>query len=187
MRMYKKRDIFIDLTSLLDVIMILLFMVMAVNTSRAGKLTDSQEEELQDRLEAAESRLAAEEFLQEIVDEYNVSLKNTEDMSQTLLIFNEKVENVPIPRKKKGNLEKQRRENWKMAVNSLKMDLENFLQTSLSDPDKLVYILFTYDEDSVYNSDFEDIKRILDRYELEDTENRIRFRLKNAKDSKETE
>lgn len=187
MKMYKKHDIFIDLTSLLDVIMILLFMVMSVNTRRAGKLTGAQQEELQNALEVAESRLAAEEFLQEIIDEYSVSLKNTDDMTETLLIFNGNVESIPIPRKKKGSYEKQRRENWNMAVNSLKMDLEKSLQASLSDPDKLIYILFTYDEDSVYNSDFEDIHRVLDQYEVNDTENRVRYRLKNAKETKEIE
>lgn len=183
MRMYKKHDIFIDLTSLLDVILILLFMVMAVNTRRAGKLTGQQQEELQDALEAAENRLAAEEFLQEIIDEYNVGLKNSADMTETLLIYNGKVDSIPIPRKKKGSYEKQRRENWNIALNGLRIDLDKTLQASLADPDKLVYILFTYDEDSVYNSDFEDIHRILDQYETEDTENRVRFRLKNAKET----
>jgi len=189
MRKRKVRDIIIDLTSLLDVIMIILFGVMMIDSQKA-KDAGLQSESLQDSLMAAENRLASYDYMKELVLVYNIELKNTAENSETMLIFGDNLRSISTPKKKKTQTDKNRRLEWTKAVNDLKMDLESYIQEELNGSagmsgnnnpeDKFLYIFFTYNRGNVFQNDFESLDNTLRQIEASDESQRIRYRLKES-------
>lgn len=189
MKHTKKRDIIIDLTSLLDVILILLFGVMIANSRNSGKTkipANESQENLEQELEAAKSRADSYEYMKDVIVIYNVELKNNSDFTETSLVFNDQVRTIPTIRTKKKNqaqADKNRRLLWNQSLNEMKMDLDSFLKEELQVQDKFIYIVFAYDRNSVFQSDFKEIDQALRAMENTDGQDslRVRYRQRETK------
>lgn len=189
MKNRKVRDIIIDFTSLLDVILIILFGVMMLDSQKTRD-AGMQTENLQDSLLAAENRLAGYDYMKELVLVYNIELKNSAENTETMLIFGDNLRSISTPKKKKSQTDKNRRLEWTKAVNDLKMDLESFIQDQLNSSsetsgknnpeDKFLYIFLTYNRENVFQNDFESLDYTLRQIEDSDESQRIRYRLKES-------
>lgn len=212
MRFRRTRDIVIELTSLLDVVMILIFAVMMKNAQLAeaktleleeaqeqnaamqgelekladiseelenalAKLDEGDIEELLARIQNAENRLDAYDYMDDIVVVYNVGLENKYNNTERCLTYGAASDQAGG---KQISAKRRDPEEWNYAVNSLKLDLQEFIDNELanSPKDKYIYIVFIVDESRVYANDFEDIRRALEIAENEDENGRVRYRLK---------
>ncbi|MDO4416631.1 MAG: hypothetical protein Q4C20_16280, partial [Erysipelotrichaceae bacterium] len=72
----KKRDLVLDFTSLLDVLMILLFIIMS-NTSRLSAESIEEAEQLKGELDAAEKQ----------IQELDAELKMKDDISESYAVY----------------------------------------------------------------------------------------------------
>lgn len=211
MRYRRTRDIIIELTSLLDVVMILIFAAMIYNTellnesrgelaitkgdlkeaeeklvemkgiseeleNALAKLEEGEVEELLQQIQSVESQLDAYEYMDDIVVVFNVSLENKYNNTERCLTYGiasgeEDNKYFSVKRKDVGE--------WRQAVSTLKMDLQEFLKAELenSPKDKYIYLVFFVDDDKVYNNDFNDIDNALKVAESKYNDGRVRYRL----------
>ncbi len=160
-----KKEISLELTSLLDVILILLFIFMA----QSGRQTEAAENALKEAnaaADAAESRLADAERtalayaeLDSRADIITVTIDKTADGRRISVI--------------RGNIggdgfRKEIDFDWdsvKYAKNSLNAEL-NALAADRS-PEKPLFIMFLYDSGDIYNSDYELINEAVSRLSSE--------------------
>lgn len=214
MKHKRTRDIVIELTSLLDVVMILIFAVMIKNTqlmeertaaleevqeqngemqgeleklagiseeleNALAKLAEGDIEELLARLQNAENQLNAYDYMDDIVVVFNVGLENKYNNTERCLTYGAASDENGG---KQISAKRRDPEEWKYAVNTLKLDLQEFIETELASAaeDKYIYIVFIVDESKVYSNDFEDIKRALEIAENKDESGRIQYRLKKS-------
>ena len=210
MRHRKTRDIVIELTSLLDVVMILIFGVMITNAqlveaSKAellqvqeeniemkeelaelegmseelanalAKLDEGEIEDLLNRIQSAESQLEAYEYMEDVVVVFNVGLENI--YSERRLTYGKALEdNGGKTLIAKGRNE----EDWEYAVNSLKIDLNEFLEKEISGTeDKYIYIVFNVNESKVYSNDYDDIVSALETVEAKYDNGQVSVRIKS--------
>lgn len=210
----KVRNIVIDLTSLLDVVMILIFAVMiqnagAVEEARA-ELSDAgvsmeemgeqmaqleetiaekdeknaalseeladlaalieetglTEEELNELLlekKNAENRLDAYSYLDEIFVTVNVGLENRQGNQLRCLTYGRgTAEEVNV------SIDRDDDEAWRTEVNKLAVYIREKETEVLASPDKntVLYVIFSFDSNKVYESDCRDIQEVLSRAEL---------------------
>lgn len=197
MRHRKIRNIVIELTSLLDVVMILIFAVMIKNTEMAKasnqkasrlqeenvamkddlakyeeikkELAEAQEklaegglETTLEKLHNAEKQLNAYQYMDDIVIVYNIVLENhntTRNLSYGLASD----ENMAV-----HSVERDADSDWNYAINSLKIDLKEFIEKELKDnaEDKYIYLVFSSDKENIYERDYDNIEMILQNYEV---------------------
>ena len=153
----KKRDIVLDFTSLLDVIMILLFIVIS-NTATASAKVNEQAGKAQEDLAAAESeisdleyRLQTKEAAEESYEIYTseaviVTMLNSEkDGSHYLTMFTgENSEDAVTIMMGENSTQNTR--------NRIRTYIEDILKNTENQP---VYIVFRYDKYTIYRSEFE--------------------------------
>ena len=194
MRHRNKRSIIIELTALLDVILILIFLVMRENsalvdekqqllealrqenTAQADEIDalnseintlsirlDEAMEQLQTdgretlsaQLKAAEGQLQSYQAMEDIVTVLTVRLENSADNAVRCLTFGRFGALT--------ELEAQSDAEFKTAVNRLRV----FLAGQARQPadgaaaPEIIYIVFTYDADKVYQRDFAAIEAVL--------------------------
>lgn len=212
MRYRRTRDIIIELTSLLDVVMILIFAMLIYNTellneskgklietkgelneaeeklvemegiseeleSALAKLEEGETEELLEHIQEMESQLDAYKYMDDIVVVFNVSLENKYNNTERCLTYGEASD------KKGGRQFFVKRRNsdieWEQAVNSLKMNLQDFLKKELENfsEDKYIYIVFSVDDNKVYNNDYNDIDNALKMAESKYGDGRVRYKI----------
>ena len=201
MRRRNKRSIIIELTALLDVILILIFLVMKENsaliaekqallealrqenTAQAGEIdtlngeigalnseidalaaqldealeqlqTDDRET-LSHRLQNAESQLQSYQAMEDIVTVLTVRLENSEDNAVRCLTFGRFGALT--------ELQAQSDADFQTAVNRLRVFLTDQARQPAdgSDAPEIIYIVFTYDTDKVYQRDFAAIEAVL--------------------------
>lgn len=204
MRRRRKRDIVIELTALLDIIMILIFMVMNENSKLVSEaqnelsavqqenieqadqinelsaelamLNEGSLDELLQRLESAESRLEAYQALDDEVIILNVKLENKANNSIRSLSFGE----VADPNsKQKYNLQNDNERD--RAYSNLRAFIHTYISSS-SSSSMIVRVVFSYDSDNVFEKDFKEIDAIL---EVADTwaDNNVNFEYKKNQQS----
>ena len=69
-------------------------------------------------------------------------------------------------------------DEWDYAINSLKIDLREFIEKELTEneEDKSIYLVFSLDETKVYSNDYDDVVKVLTDYETK-YEGRIRYKI----------
>lgn len=215
MRHRKTRDIIIELTSLLDVVMILIFAVMIQNSKlveasneqlamaqeqnvemkeeldklngiseelakELGKLGEDDLKKLLDKLKNAENTIDSYEYMDDIVLVFNIGLENRYNNSSRCLTYG----NAFSGNEKTHDVKKEGKDEWTYALNSLKVDVNDFINKELKDDkeDRYIYIVFSVDEENVYSSDFYDINKALSDIETKYGIDRIRYRVNYNKE-----
>lgn len=194
MRRRNKRSIIIELTALLDVILILIFLVMKENsalvaerqalleslrqenTAQAGEIDalngeidtltarlDAALEELQmgdrealsTRLQATENQLQSYQAMEDIVTVLTIRLENSADNTVRRLSFGRFGALT--------DLEAQSDAEFGTAINRLRVFLaDQARQPANGDAaPEIIYIVFTYDVDKVYQRDFAAVEAVL--------------------------
>lgn len=214
MRHRRKRDIIIELTSLLDVIMIMIFMVMAENSKlisekqsaldaaqnelaensaalgelqnetnslsaeldeTLGKLDEGNAEELLEKLQAAESRLDAYKYMDDIVIVLNIGLENKYSNTVRCLSFSNSAElgetQTVIEIRNDGELTE--------AVNRMRVFLSEYTQQAANDESgsTIAYMVFSYDTRTVFQDDYAAVDRALNELEHKANSGNVRYRL----------
>lgn len=210
MRYKRTRDIVIELTSLLDVVMILIFAVMIRNSqlveasnqevrelqkenatmrtdlaeyegldvelaNALGKLEEGDLETILEKLHNAENQLDTYKYMENIVISYNVELENRYNNTSRCLSYGRTSdENYEIYNIKRGATDE-----WDYAINSLKLDLKEFIDKELQkeEQDKYIYLVFSVDKSKVYSNDYDDVEKVLMDCETKYTSARVKYKL----------
>ena len=210
MRHKRIRDIVIELTSLLDVVMILIFAVMIKNAqlveasnreadelqkenaamqselekyagmdeelaNALGKLEEGDLEELLEKLHNAENQIDAYEYMDDIVIVYNVGLENRYNNTARCLTYGRASDENATPPKP---VKREDTEQWNYMINSLKLDVREFIDKELQEntQDKYIYLVFSVDPTKVYSNDYNDVEKVLTDCETK-YGNNVRYRL----------
>ena len=203
MRSRRKRDIIIELTSLLDVIMIIIFMVMAEN----GKLVTEQQsaldaaqtenleiknelEDLSGQLDEALGKLG-EGSLEELIErlaEAESRLESYEYMDDVVFVINVKLENrynntvryLSYGRAENDQslIEIRDEIDLTTAINRLKIFVSEYVSkiTADSTNSTIVYVVFSYDTHNVYQDDYAAIDEALRSVEIRANSGNFRYR-----------
>lgn len=211
MRRRRRRDIVIELTSLLDVIMIIIFMVMKQNsamivdkqntidavqkenTSQAaaldelnskadelsnqldeaqGKLEEGGADELRDKLQAAENKLASYEAIDDVVIVLNIGLENKYNDTVRTLTFGKTSEASSV-------IDNHSNDEFDVSLNKMRVFVGEYITKVLDDKDNetIVYVVFTYDPKKVYERDYEAVGDALRDAEIKANNGNFRYRI----------
>ena len=173
MRSRRLRNIVIELTSLLDVVMILIFAVMinysdvaAENREKyeraqeqldiaRSELAEGRTEDLLKEIAAAEGRAEAYEYLDDLVVIINVSLVNKGDNKYRVLSYGTGSE--------RGYSSRWISRDDETAFNKELIQLKDYLYGNISEveDDAIIYIVFSYDSQSINGDDCDLLNEIL--------------------------
>ncbi len=208
MRHKRTRNIVIELTSLLDIVMILIFAVMIKNSqlveasnqkvnelqeenvamqddlaeyegiseelaNALGKLEEGDLETLLEQLHNTENQLNAYEYMDDIVIVYHVGLENRYNNTSRCITYGEPSDE----NNKTHDVKRAATDEWKYALNQLKLDLKTFIEKELQEnaEDKYIYLVFSVDMTKVYANDFDDVEKVLVYFETK-YGNRVRYK-----------
>lgn len=208
MRHRRIRDIVIELTSLLDVVMILIFGVMIQNNklveeanakvneiqeensilsnklsemdeiseelaAALAKLDEQDMESLLEQLNSANNQLEAYKYMDDFVIVYNVGLENKYNNTTKILAFGQ----ANSDEQHSESIKKSDDIGWNTAVNSLKVDINNFISENKAgaEVEKYIYIVFSVNPNKVYEKDYQEIYKILANIEEKNGSNVVRF------------
>ena len=209
MRHKRTRNIVIELTSLLDIVMILIFAVMIKNSqlveasnqevrelqnenatmkndlaeyegiseelaNALGKLEEGDLETLLEQLHNAENQLDTYEYMDDIVIVYNVGLENRYNNTSRCLTYGR----VSDENYKPHNVKRSDTDKWDYEINSLKLDLKEWIDKELQEnaEDKYIYLVFSVDKTKVYSNDYDDVEKVLTDFETK-YNGSVRYRL----------
>lgn len=219
MRRRRKRDIIIELTSLLDVIMIMIFMVMAENSKlisekqtaletvqtenaansaaleelqgrtddlsvelaeALGKLDEGNAEELLEKLQAAESRLDAYKYMDDVVIVLNIGLENKYSNTVRCLSFG----NSSDIGAARNIIEIRSEDELGEAINRMRVFLAEYTSQAANDESgsTIAYMIFSYDTHTVYQDDYAAVDRALNELEHKANSGNVRYRLNPLND-----
>lgn len=187
MRRRRKRDIIIELTALLDVIMILIFMVMTENSKLVDEAQNNLEivqqtnneqsekiEELSAELDKVQETLNEEELgdIFERLEEAERKLEAYQLLDDKIILIDIKLENnlnnstrylvfyqVSEPDNKK-DIPIRNNADLERAIRELRM----FINDCIDDIDThsdMIYISFSYDVSKIFQKDFERVDKVL--------------------------
>lgn len=213
MKRRRKRDIIIELTSLLDVIMIMIFMVMAENSKlisekqsaldaaqtenfansaalgelrneneelsaelseALGKLDEGSADELLDKLHAAESRLDAYKYMDDVIIVLNIGLENRYSNTVRCLSFGN-----PAKADSDTVVEIHNNEELEAAVNHMRVFLSEYTSQAANDESgsTIAYMIFTYDSQLVFQDDYAAVDKALNDLEHKSNSGNVRYRI----------
>lgn len=213
MKRRRKRDIIIELTSLLDVIMIMIFMVMAENSKlisekqsalndaqteiaansaelgelrdengelsaelaeALGKLNEGSVDELLDKLHAAESRLDAYKYMDDVIIVLNIGLENRYSNSVRYLSFGN-----PAKSGSDTVIEIHNNEELESAVNQMRVFLAEYTAQAANDESgsTIAYMIFSYDSRIVFQDDYAAVDKALNDLEHKANSGNVRYRI----------
>ncbi|MCH5324639.1 MAG: hypothetical protein J1E39_05425 [Eubacterium sp.] len=203
MRRRRRRDIIIELTSLLDVIMIIIFMVMAENskliTEKQTALEAAQtenlekENEIDDLTEQLNEALAklSEGSLEELIerlDEAEKRLESYEYMDDVVFVINVGLENKYDNAVRylsfgsnsdfgEGMYEIRDDADLNTAINRLKIFINEYITKITTDESNstIVYVVFSYDTHNVYQDDYAAIDEVLKSAEIRANSGNFRY------------
>lgn len=209
MRHRKIREVVIELTALLDVVIILIFAVMIENAKLvqesqnnlddANTQIESMQEEMQNvkssnkELKELLSKVTngSQDALIEEVQQDKEKLKSYEYMNEVVTIVNVSLENkgetrvVAFGREtepyKKLSVQKGDEKSWNNAVNQLKIYIGESV-TQATKENKNLYLLFSADDSKVYVNDFNEIQNVL--LAQKDENKKIYYQLREEGNSK---
>lgn len=201
--MRRKRDIIIELTSLLDVIMIMIFMVMTEN----GKLITEKQSSL-DSVRHENKKLKQEtDKLQSELDEALATLDNGsyEELLERLMIAESKLDsyefmntvvtviNIELENKYNHTVrfltfgdasgsdskvcEIRSEQDRRDAISRLKVYVADHISAVTDKPDSpIVYLVFTYDAANVFHDDYAAVHDALGEAEMRSASGNVRYR-----------
>ena len=213
MKRRRKRDIIIELTSLLDVIMIMIFMVMAENSKlisekqsaldvaqtenaansaalgelrdendelsaelaeALGKLDEGSVDELLDKLHAAESRLDAYKYMDDVIIVLNIGLENRYSNTVRYLSFGN-----PAKSGSDTVIEIHNDEELEAAVNQMRVFLAEYTAQAANDESgsTIAYMIFSYDSRIVFQDDYAAVDKALNDLEHKANSGNVRYRI----------
>lgn len=199
MRHKRTRDIVIELTSLLDVVMILIFAVMIKNSqlveaskqelgelqkenaamqeelaNALGKLEEGDLETLLGQLHHAENLLDTYEYMDDIVIVYHIGLENRYNNTSRCVTYGR----ASDENYKTYDAKRNAADEWNYAINYLKLDLQTYIDKELQEnaEDKYIYLVFSVDITKVYANDFDDVEKVLTDFEIKYGD-KVRYRL----------
>lgn len=211
MKRRRGRDIIIELTSLLDVIMIIIFMVMKenskmivdkqnavnsmaqVNSEQTEKIEELQgkaddltaqlddaleklgegnAEELLEQLHAAENKLAGYQAIDDVVIVLNIGLENNYNNTVRTLSFGRINEQTQV-------IENNSDEEFEVSLNKLKVFVSEYIDKITADKTNqtIVYIVFTYNAQKVYQRDYKAVGEVLEQAETKANNGNFRYRI----------
>lgn len=211
MKRRRGRDIIIELTSLLDVIMIIIFMVMKenskmivdkqnavnsmaqVNSEQTEKIEELQgkaddltaqlddaleklgegnAEELLEQLHAAENKLAGYQAIDDVVIVLNIGLENNYNNTVRTLSFGRINEQTQV-------IENRSDEEFEVTLNKLKVFVSEYIDKITADKTNqtIVYIVFTYNAQKVYQRDYKAVGEVLEQAETKANNGNFRYRI----------
>lgn len=211
MKRRRGRDIIIELTSLLDVIMIIIFMVMKenskmivdkqnavnsmaqVNSEQTEKIEELQgkaddltaqlddaleklgegnAEELLEQLHAAENKLAGYQAIDDVVIVLNIGLENNYNNTVRTLSFGRINEQTQV-------IENNSDEEFEVTLNKLKVFVSEYIDKITADKTNqtIVYIVFTYNAQKVYQRDYKAVGEVLEQAETKANNGNFRYRI----------
>lgn len=187
--MKSRKEIILELTPLLDVILIMMFYILMQNTLA----TDKQQEEAKQQIETIEESFQAQlesvstegekirESLQSELDSEkeisaelkeelaiaNAKLKGEEAFEQFVTIVNVTLTNVTDEKRKlhilSGDEDNSFTYDWdnmNYAGNALKAELDSIINGEKENP---VFVVFGYNEEEIFLRDFEMIRDVLEK------------------------
>ena len=205
MRHRRKRDIVIELTALLDVIMILIFMVMNENSKLVSEaqseLATVQQESIEQAGKIDELSAELTEALA-MLDEGNLGevlerLKNAENRLEAYETINDEIVVLNVELKNSANnairtltygnaaspdsiVSKRSNSDsaFNEACNNFKVFVSDYVRQVLNDDknSEIVCIVFSYDPNKVYHDDFEAIEIALKDAEARANSGNFRYR-----------
>lgn len=211
MKRRRGRDIIIELTSLLDVIMIIIFMVMKenskmivdkqnavnsmaqVNSEQTEQIKDLQAqaddltaqlddaleklgegnaEELLEQLHDAENKLAGYQAIDDVVIVLNIGLENNYNNTVRTLSFGRINEQTQV-------IENRSDEEFEVTLNKLKVFVSEYIDKITADKTNqtIVYIVFTYNAQKVYQRDYKAVGEVLEQAETKANNGNFRYRI----------
>ncbi len=213
MKRRRKRDIIIELTSLLDVIMIMIFMVMAENSKlisekqnaldaaqtenaansaalgelqnenselsaelaeALGKLDEGSAAELLDKLHAAESRLDAYQYMDDVIIVLNIGLENSYSNTVRRLSFGD-----PAKAESSTVIEIHNNDELETALNRMRVFLSEYISQAANDQSgsTIAYMIFSYDSRLVFQDDYAAVDKALNDLEHKANSGNVRYRI----------
>lgn len=202
MRRRRKKDIIIELTSLLDVIMIMIFMVMGENSKLVGEtqsdLKAAREEKSQLQIEYDDTYKKLQEALGELeegdLQEVLKKLRENESKLNAYEYMNDVVTVINIELKNNTNntvryltygdpsdhdaeqsqCEIRSNDDLKIAIDKMKVFIHDY--KSKSDID-ILYIIFSFDPENVFQDDYAEINEALKKIENVSESSNFRYRV----------
>ena len=205
--MRRKRDIIIELTSLLDVIMIMIFMVMTENSKLITEKQDTLDEvtskniELSNTLDDTRQKLTEaqgkldEGSLEELLERLQKAeskLESYEYMDDVVTVINIGLENryansvrtltfgtaYDSQNSDEQILEIRSSEDLSAAVNSMRVFVhDRITKATAADESAIVYMVFTYNPAKVYQDDYAAVNEALKQAEIRANNGNVRYRL----------
>lgn len=202
MRRRRKKDIIIELTSLLDVIMIMIFMVMGENSKLVGEtqseLKTAQEEKSQLQIEYDDTYKKLQEALGELeegdLQEVLKKLRENESKLNAYEYMNDVVTVINIELKNNTNntvryltygdpsdhdaeqsqCDIRSNDDLKIAIDKMKVFIHDY--KSKSDID-ILYVIFSFDPENVFQDDYAEINEALKKIENVSESSNFRYRV----------
>lgn len=197
--MRKKRDIIIELTSLLDVIMIMIFMVMTENSKlitekqstvdevkrqnselssqlseAQAKLSEGSVEELLERLQKAESKLDGYEYMDDVVTVIHIGLENRYANTVRCLTFGTAYNSQDT---NEQMIEIRDTDELSAAINQMRVFIHEHISEAMQDESAIVYLVFSYDPSKVYQDDYAAVNAALNEAESRANSGNVRYRI----------
>lgn len=205
MRNRRKRDIAIELTSLLDVIMIMIFMLMGKNNSQykvkmeetesradaleaennelssqldeaLAKLQEGDYEEVVQKLNQAEARVEALDYMNEVITVFNIKLENSYGDTRNITY------GINSGEADSQSFEIDTDVQMREVLDKLKNEIVGYDELNLEN--KPFYAVFSYDPDKVYRKDFNAIDDTLNAIERETNNSRFEYHTTTHSNSK---
>lgn len=168
----KKRDLVLDFTSLLDVIMILLFIIMS-NTSRLSAESIEEAEQLKGDLDAA----------QQHIQELDAELKMKDDIGESYAVYESQAVIITLDNILENDTHVLRiaKGEDSTEINSIRLDIDSVANTQsrirtyvnnvLTDTDNQpVYMVFHLDSSNIYKAEYDAIIEELERLQRNNKE-----------------
>lgn len=210
----RRKEVIIELTSLLDVILIIIFMVLNQNGSQMEKQNEQLESiseenqqlkdengDLSEELKEALSKLE-EGDLEKLIEQLNIAnseINSYEYMNEVISIINVNLSG------KYGNwtlsygMSGENQSKWSTTrikstsdlvspLNELKVYLDDKVSDALNNSDaSFVYIVFNYDSSQINAKLYEMIDDALKNTESRDTTGQVRYRGNNLKSTNQSD
>ena len=174
----RRRNIIIELTALLDVILIMLFILLVQAKSSTAQALEKAEAESRSAHSAQSRWEAAEERIKSLTEELKLKEEKVEDLERQLVIRNAVLDNSLIigifvqpsaeiqleENQEKGPLIPFRWGEEDYAHNSLRALMLGYLDKAEGNS---LFIVFQYDRTRIYRSQYEMLEKILQEIKLE--------------------
>jgi len=174
----RKRNIIIELTALLDVILIMIFILLVQAKSNTAQAMEIAEAESRSAASAQKKWEDADAQIRSLKEELKLKDEEAEDMKRQLVIRSAVLDNSFVigisvlsdasiqleENEGKGPLIPYRWEEDSYAYNSLRALMLGYLDKT---EEKSLFIVFQYDRTKIYRTEYDMLQRILQETKLE--------------------